>query len=466
MLLEDDLPVFEAQGHEVAVVIEVDELLARALVLLAREIGQLVIAIEVDLEGLCPRLMALEQLFLDVRLARRGHERRQPIQPADEFVGDRARLNAARPADQARHAEGAFPVGVLLAAERRRAGIGPGILMRPVIGGVEHDGVVRDAEVIHRLEDLADGGIVFDHAVRILGSGGQSRLIAMRFAHMRAKMHAGRIEPAEERFARPDLTLHEIDRGRRCLVVDRLHALSGERSGILDLAVSRGPEDTARSEALPELGVARIEAVFRIFFGVEVIEIAEELVEAVVGRQELVLVAEMVLAELAGAVAERLQEFGKRRVARLEADARAGKTDLGQAGAQGALARDEARTTGRAALLGIVVGEHHAFASNAVDVRRAVAHHAERIGAEIGLADVVAKDDQYVGEAPAASGCRPLRRLGLRDSWATGEACCRQRGATEQDAAAIESDVWASLRSTLWLFRTHDKLPRSDKNSG
>ena len=37
------------------------------------------------------------------------------------------------------------------------------------------------------------------------------------------------------------------------------------------------------------------------------VEVAEELVEAVVGRQELVLVAEVVLAELAGGVAEVLQ---------------------------------------------------------------------------------------------------------------------------------------------------------------
>jgi hypothetical protein len=38
-----------------------------------------------------------------------------------------------------------------------------------------------------------------------------------------------------------------------------------------------------------------------------VIEVAEELVEAVVGRKILVPIAEMVLAELAGGVAERLQ---------------------------------------------------------------------------------------------------------------------------------------------------------------
>ena len=55
----------------------------------------------------------------------------------------------------------------------------------------------------------------------------------------------------------------------------------------------RGPKRFA------ELRVLRIVGVLRLLLGIEVIEVAEELVEAVVGRQELVLVAEMVLAELA-----------------------------------------------------------------------------------------------------------------------------------------------------------------------
>ena len=59
---------------------------------------------------------------------------------------------------------------------------------------------------------------------------------------------------------------------------------------------------------------------------------------------------------------------------------------------------------GRAALLGVVVGEHHAFPGDAVDVRRAVAHHADRVGADVGLADVVAEDDEDVRLA------RPSRR--------------------------------------------------------
>jgi hypothetical protein len=50
----------------------------------------------------------------------------------------------------------------------------------------------------------------------------------------------------------------------------------------------------------------------RFVLGVQVVEVAEELVEAVYGRQELVAVAEMVLAELCGSITLRLEQLGNR----------------------------------------------------------------------------------------------------------------------------------------------------------
>ena len=64
-------------------------------------------------------------------------------------------------------------------------------------------------------------------------------------------------------------------------------------------------EDAARAELLLERRVLRVVLVLRLLLGVEVVEVAEELVEAVHGGQELVAVAEVVLAELAGGVALR-----------------------------------------------------------------------------------------------------------------------------------------------------------------
>jgi hypothetical protein len=48
----------------------------------------------------------------------------------------------------------------------------------------------------------------------------------------------------------------------------------------------------------------------RVFHRIEVIKVAEELVEAVDGRQELIPVTEMVLAELASRVALSLKRGG------------------------------------------------------------------------------------------------------------------------------------------------------------
>ena len=61
----------------------------------------------------------------------------------------------------------------------------------------------------------------------------------------------------------------------------------------------------------------------RLLLGIEVVEIAEELVEAVIGRQILIAVAEMVLAELAGRIAQRLKRLGDGDVALLQANRRA-----------------------------------------------------------------------------------------------------------------------------------------------
>jgi len=57
------------------------------------------------------------------------------------------------------------------------------------------------------------------------------------------------------------------------------------------------------------LGVAGVRG---ILHRVEVIQVAEELVEAVDGGQELILVAKMVLTELAGGVALRFERGGDR----------------------------------------------------------------------------------------------------------------------------------------------------------
>src|SRR5262249_44795702 len=91
-----------------------------------------------------------------------------------------------------------------------------------------------------------------------------------------------------------------------------------------------GVDDAARRERphrreLVQVGVV---GVFWILLGVEVVEVSIELVEAVYGRQEAVEVAEVVLAELTGGVAERLEQLGDRGILGLEADGRARHADF------------------------------------------------------------------------------------------------------------------------------------------
>jgi hypothetical protein len=149
LLHEHDFPVVEANAQHVAVVAEVEEELSGALFHLAGEVRQQVEPVDVVLELPSDRLVAaFLELFADVRVPCHREESRQPIVVLDNPVRHRASLDLARPAHQQWHAERAFPVRVLLASERRRAGIGPGIHVRAIVGRIHHEGVVGDSELV------------------------------------------------------------------------------------------------------------------------------------------------------------------------------------------------------------------------------------------------------------------------------------------------------------------------------
>src|SRR5207237_7894544 len=116
-------------------------------------------------------------------------------------------------------------------------------------------------------------------------------------------------------------------------------------------------DQAAGAELLPERGILRIVHVFWLLLRGQVVEIAEELVEAVVRRQVLVQVAEMVFAELTAGITERLQQLGEGRVELGQPFLRARQTDLGEASADRRLAGDARGTAGGAAVLALPVGE-------------------------------------------------------------------------------------------------------------
>jgi len=109
-----------------------------------------------------------------------------------------------------------------------------------------------------------------------------------------------------------------------------------------------------------------------------------------------VAVAQMVLAELAGRIAERFEQFGDGWIFLLKSKRSTGQADFGHAGAQPRLTGDEGGSSRRAALLGVIISEHHSFVRDAVDVGRLIAHQAARVGADIRLPNVVTPDDDDV----------------------------------------------------------------------
>ncbi|MNP65229.1 hypothetical protein D3C76_1608040 [compost metagenome] len=80
MFTPDDLPVVEAHSHQLGFIVEVVELLARALVGFAGQIIQLVVAIQVHLEVLAAEVGALEQALLDVGVTHGRQQGREPVQ--------------------------------------------------------------------------------------------------------------------------------------------------------------------------------------------------------------------------------------------------------------------------------------------------------------------------------------------------------------------------------------------------
>jgi hypothetical protein len=305
----------------------------------------------------------------------------------------------------------------------------PRRMLGSVVGRVPDDGVLVEAALLEEVEHQADVVVVLEHAaavivlvVRVLRGG-----VAPLVVEATVQVHAARVEPDEEGLGLLLRALHKGDRLwddlRR---IEIFHSLHGERPRVLDglsadAAESRilgrvigaareGMQHAARAELFGEcLGTARVSlserlivAVLLLLLRIQVVEIAEELVETVGGRQMLVAVAEMVLAEVAGAVAGLLHDFAQAGRSGLQAELVAGHADRRHSGANRVLAGDERRPAGRAGGLGIVVGEPDPFHAEAVDMRRGVAHGAHAVGADVLPADVVAPDDEDVGLASRA----------------------------------------------------------------
>ncbi|MNP02628.1 hypothetical protein D3C76_944860 [compost metagenome] len=73
-----------------------------------------------------------------------------------------------RPANDGRNAKTTFPVSVLLAAKRCDARIRPLVEVHAVVGGVNDNGIVGDAQIIEFFQQLTHMTIVLEHAIVVL----------------------------------------------------------------------------------------------------------------------------------------------------------------------------------------------------------------------------------------------------------------------------------------------------------
>ena len=309
-----DLDPLVTERQQVAVVAEVEEFLAGRGALAGEHCG-LVIAVHMHFVRGLADLVAFKQLLFHVGRARRGQQGRQPVFAGKHAGNRRTGFDDAWPADKARHAKRALESGVFLAAERRHARIRPQADHRAVVGRVDHDRVIGQPQRIDFIEQLADERVVLDHRI---GVKSQPRLAQILLLDVGEVVHARRVEPDEERLVILLGALQIIAACRENLFVDRLHALLGQRAGVLDclsaLAVGFAFQYSARTELLLELRVLGIVRILGLLFGVEMIEVAEELIESMQRRQELVAITKMVLAELRRLIAQRLEQLGYGRV--------------------------------------------------------------------------------------------------------------------------------------------------------
>src|SRR6266404_2264123 len=146
------------------------------------------------------------------------------------------------------------------------------------------------------------------------------------------------------------------------------------------------------------------------------------------GGQELIPIAKVILAELAGGIALRFERGGYGASLCGQAGGRDRLADSGHAGADGELAGDEVRPARRATRLRVIIGEEHAFLGDLVEVRGSPGHHAAMIGADVPHADVIAHNEDDVWFLA-------LRRRSLSGGWVCRLRCRREERHEKSDGA-------------------------------
>ena len=156
-----ELPVVNAHRAERAFR-EIEDFVAVGRSLAGQHIG-LVVAVEMHLVGPVAELFALEQFVLDVGLAGDVEQGREEVEAGENAVLDLAGRHVAGPARDHRHAHAAFEDRSLAAGEGCVAAVGPGEVLRAVVGVEDDDGVVLEPVGLEFGEHAADDVVELLH---------------------------------------------------------------------------------------------------------------------------------------------------------------------------------------------------------------------------------------------------------------------------------------------------------------
>ena len=210
------------------------------------------------------------------------------------------------------------------------------------------------------------------------------------------------------------LARQDVARGRQTKGGLWIHG-TGHFRDTGDRRVLAGRRNSLLERRLVDVGEAHL------LHGVEVIQVAPVFLEAVCRRQGIGVIAQVVLAELAGGVAEIVQELRERRGAGPQVGRAARELRRDHAGAQRIHAGEEGIAPGGAALHSDIVHEDRAFVADAVDVRRLADHQPAVIDARLHPSDVVAHDEEDIGFLSLLGG---------------GRNACHGRGGTQRGKSA------------------------------
>src|SRR5208337_3441218 len=379
---------------------EVEEVVTRRVLRRAFEIGALIDSVERSLDdtGVLARLDLLLQV-VSFGTTRDVDQRGHPVEGCEHLVQDRARLDVTRPADDARTAVTAFPGLAFLTLERRDAAVRKGYCLGAVVAGEDDDGIVEFTHVFNLLQDVADVVVHLLHPRLVdapIFAAPRSHHGHVLIRQHGRDVHAHRVVKAEKWLAGllGVVAVEPINGAGRDFLLKAFRALQRHRTHVLVHLVLLRPiggfapeQRTRRGQANAGLGVNRIR-VWRdtgdrllharrrdgllgralvdvweahLLHGIQVVEVAKVFLEAVRRRQGRWMVAQMVLAKLAGGVAEVQEELGDARSPGLQIGRAAGQLRRDQAGAQRIHAGDEGITPRGATLHAEVVHENRTF---------------------------------------------------------------------------------------------------------